>query len=89
MQMVLSLAVLRLHMTPEEAISAATINAAHAAGCGEITGSLEVGKQADLLILNLSDYRELHRQFGINHVDMAIRGGAVAFNRTRWKVTAM
>lgn len=89
MQMVLSLAVLRLHMTPEAAISAATINAAHAAGCGDITGSLEAGKQADILILNVSEYHELYRRFGINHVDMAIRGGALVVNRLRSKASGV
>ncbi len=88
MQMSLALAVVRLGLTAEEAFSAATINAAHAAGCAHLTGSLEFGKQADLLILNVSDYREVPRQFGINHVDMAIRQGNIVLNRTRWKAAA-
>jgi imidazolonepropionase len=89
MQMALSLAVLRLHMTPEAAICAATINAAHAVGCGDITGSLEAGKQADILVLNVSEYHQLYRQFGINHVDMAIRRGAVVINRIRSKASGV
>ncbi len=88
MQMSLSLAVVRLGLTPEEAFIAATINAAHAAGCAHLTGSLECGKQADVLILNVPDYREVPRQFGINHVEMAFRQGNVVLNRTRWKVAA-
>ncbi len=88
MQMSLALAVVRLGLTAEEAFSAATINAAHAAGCAHLTGSLELGKQADLLILNVGDYREVPRQFGINHVDMAIRQGIIVLNRTRWKAAA-
>ncbi|MFL6464900.1 MAG: amidohydrolase family protein [Bryobacteraceae bacterium] len=85
MQMSLALAVARLGLTPEEAWGAATINAAYAVGCGDITGSLEVGKQADLLILNVTDYREVPRQFGINHVAMVFRDGAIVLNRTRWR----
>ena len=85
MQMSLALAVARLGLTPEEAWSAATINAAHAVGCGDITGSLEVGKQADLLILNVTDYRDIPRQFGINHVAMVFRDGVMVLNRTRWR----
>ena len=85
MQMSIALAVARLGLTPEEAWSAATINAAYAAGYGDITGSLEVGKQADLLILNVTDYREIPRQFGINHVAMVFRDGAMVLNRTRWR----
>jgi imidazolonepropionase len=79
--------VVRLGLTAEEAFIAATINAAHAAGCAHLTGSLEYGKQADILILNVGDYREVPRQFGINHVDMAIRQGSIVLNRTRWKTS--
>jgi imidazolonepropionase len=88
MQMVIALAVFRLRLTPEEAISAATINAAYASGRGTTTGSLEVGKQANLLLLDISDYRDLPRQFGVNHVSLAMRDGAVLFNRNRWKAGA-
>ena len=85
MQMALALAVFRFGLSPEEAICAATINAAHALGCAHLTGSIEYGKQADILVMNASDYRELPRQYGINHVEMAIRQGTVVINRTRWK----
>jgi len=88
MQMAVVLAVLRFNITIEEAIMAGTINAAYAAGCGHITGSLEVGKKADILLLNVPDYRELPRQFGINQVGMVIRDGTIAMNRTRWKAGA-
>ncbi len=85
MQMAIAQAVLQMKMTTEEAITAATINAAHASGLGSKTGSLEFQKEADLLLLNLGDYRELPRQFGINHVGMVIRSGSVVFNRIGWK----
>jgi imidazolonepropionase len=85
MQMALALAVIRLQLTPEEAISAGTINAAHALGIGNSTGTLEAGKQADLIVLTIGDYRELARQFGINHVGMVMRQGNLVFNRTRWR----
>ena len=85
MQMSIALAVARLGFTPEEAFSAATVNAAHAAGCGDLTGSLEAGKHADLLVLNLSDFRELPLQYGINHVAMVFRAGNIVLNRTKWR----
>ena len=88
MQMSIALAVLRLRLTTEQAITAATVNAAHAVGIGDAAGTIEVGKRADLLVLNLPDYREIPRRFGINHVGMAIRDGKVLFNRTGWKVSA-
>jgi imidazolonepropionase len=87
MQISIALAVSRLGLTPEEALSAATINSAYAVGRGDVTGTIEVGKQADLLLLNASDYRDMASQFGVNHVAMAIRGGNVVLNRTRWKAT--
>ncbi len=88
MQMALALAVVRLGLTAEEAFTAATINAAHALGCAHLTGSLESGKHADVLIMNVPDYREVPRQFGINHVEMAIRQGTIVLNRSRWRAAA-
>ena len=88
MQLVLALAVRRLNMTIEQAIVATTINAAHAMNCGDKIGSLEPGKRAEVLVLNLSDYREIPRRLGVNHVAMAIRDGNIAINRTRRKVGA-
>ena len=88
MQMVISLAVLRLRLTVEQAITAATINAAHALGRGGDIGTIEVGKRADLVVLNIPDYREIPRRLGINHVAMAIRDGNIVFNRVRSKAIA-
>lgn len=85
MQMAIALAVFRLKLTPEEAIVASTINAAYALGIGNKAGSIEIGKQADLLVMNMGDYRDLPRQFGSNNVGMAIRGGTVVLNRIGWK----
>jgi imidazolonepropionase len=83
MQMVIALAVFRLGLTVEQAIVAATINAAYAVGCADQVGSLELGKRADVIVLNVPDYREIPRRFGINHVAIAIRDGNVLFNRMR------
>lgn len=59
MPFILSLACVQMHLTPAEALSAATINAAWSVGRGEGVGSLEPGKQADFLIHEFADYREL------------------------------
>lgn len=75
MQTVVALACLRMGMTAAEAISAATINGAHALGCAERVGSLEFGKSADVLILNIADYRDLARRFGTNLVHMTMKRG--------------
>lgn len=87
MQMVVALGVLHLRLTVEQAISATTINAAHALGRSDEIGSLEVGKRADLLVLNLPDYREIPRRFGINHVALAMRDGNLVLNRNRPKAS--
>jgi len=59
MPFMLSLACLEMRLSPAEALSAATINAAYSVGLGDDVGSLEVGKQADFLIHEFTDYREL------------------------------
>lgn len=56
---ILSLACLQMRLSPSEALAAATINAAHSLGLGARLGSLESGKQADFLIHEFTDYREL------------------------------
>ncbi|MGH9693703.1 MAG: amidohydrolase family protein, partial [Bryobacteraceae bacterium] len=85
LQMSIALAVFCLGLTPEEAISAVTINAAYASGMGARCGSLEHGKDADIVLMNLRDYRELPRSFGVNHVGMVIREGSIVSNRIGWK----
>ena len=81
MQMILSLACAQMRMSPAEAITAATINGAYAAGCGERAGSLEVGKQADLAIMDVSDYREIPYFFGMNHCATVLKRGRVVFSK--------
>ncbi|BCU80692.1 imidazolonepropionase [Polycladomyces abyssicola] len=77
MPMILNLACLHMRMTPAEAISAATINAAHAIGRGWQIGSLEEGKQADLVLLDAPHYAFLQYHFGINLIDTVIKKGRV------------
>jgi len=75
MQTVIKLACARMGMAPAEAISAATINGAHALGCADRAGSLAPGKSADLLILNISDHRELAHHLGANLVYRTMKRG--------------
>jgi imidazolonepropionase len=67
MTMILSLAATHMKMTPAEAITATTINAAHSLNRGAQLGSLEPGKIADFVIHDCDDYRELAYFFGIEH----------------------
>ncbi len=77
MQFVIALACRTLKLTPAQALAAATINAAYATGRSATIGSLEAGKQADLLILSVEDYRHLAYRFGGNLVRTVIKKGIV------------
>ena len=81
MPMVLSLAATHMKMTPAEAITAATINAAYSLNRGEQLGSLEAGKIADFVIHDCEDYRELAYFFGVEHAHATYVGGRLAFAR--------
>ena len=75
MQMVLSIACTQMRMTPAEAITAATINGAYSLNRSDRLGSLEPGKQADLVILDCEDYRQIPYFFGVNHVRAVVKRG--------------
>jgi imidazolonepropionase len=77
MPFIMALACRQMGMTPTETIIASTVNAAHAVGLGHEVGSLEVGKKADLLILDIPDYRHLTYRFGTNLVQTVIKAGRV------------
>jgi len=77
MPLVLTLACLYLHLSPEEALIAATINAAHAVGKADRVGSLEVGKQGDVLILDVPNLDYLPYHFGVNPVETVIKSGKI------------
>ena len=83
MQLMLSLACSQMGMTPAEAIVAATVNGAHALGRGDRVGTLESGKQADIVIMDVDDYREIPYFFGLNHCAMALKTGRIVFSRGR------
>lgn len=74
-QLALALACRYMKLTPGQSIAAATINAAAAVGRQQAVGSIEVGKQADLLILEVEDYRHLGYRFGTNLVRSVIKKG--------------
>jgi imidazolonepropionase len=77
MQFVIALACRMMGLTPAQAIAAATINSAHAIRRADTIGSLEEGKLADLLILNVPDYRHLGYRFGTNLVRQVVKRGRV------------
>ena len=77
MPMILSLACTQLRMAPAEAITAATINGACALRRDKQVGSLEVGKQADMAVFDVADYREIPYYFGVNQCWMTMKRGCV------------
>jgi imidazolonepropionase len=77
MQFTIALACRYMRLTPAQAIVAATLNAAAAIGRADRIGSIEPDKQADLIILNVSDYRQLGYRFATNLVQAVIKRGTL------------
>jgi len=77
MQFVITIACLQMKMTPAEAITASTINAAYSLGLGDKIGSLEIGKKADILIMDMPSYQYLPYHFGSNNVEAVIKNGKI------------
>jgi imidazolonepropionase len=78
MPMAMSLACTHMKMSPAEAIAAATINGAWALRLGGRKGSIEAGKDADLAIFAVQDYREIPYWFGANHCEMTMLNGILS-----------
>jgi imidazolonepropionase len=77
MPMMMTIACTQMLMSPEEAITASTLNAAAAINRSMEIGSIEKGKKADIVVLNIPNYKYLPYHFGENHVDKLIKDGVV------------
>jgi len=77
MPMMMTIACTQMQMTPEEAITASTLNGAAALGLSGEIGSIERGKKADLIVADVPDYRFLAYHFGTNHVRTTIKNGTI------------
>jgi imidazolonepropionase len=75
--LVMTIGCLEMKLSPEEALVAVTINAAHAVGVADQAGSLEIGKQADLVVWKAASVTELPYWVGANLVDAVVKGGHV------------
>ncbi|UFT98423.1 imidazolonepropionase [Radiobacillus kanasensis] len=80
-QLIMSLAALRLKMTPEEIWHAVTVNAAHAIGRGDQAGQLTVGRKADVVIWDAANYLYIPYHYGVNHVHAVLKNGKVVYKR--------
>ncbi|NMA58068.1 amidohydrolase family protein, partial [Clostridium cochlearium] len=81
MQLVLSFASIIMRLTPEEVITAATINAASALDLEKEIGSIEVGKKADIVVLDAPNLEYIIYHFGINHTDKVIKNGKLVYEK--------
>lgn len=80
-QLIMSLASLIMKLTPEEVITAVTINGAASLGIEEEYGSLEPGKYADLVIFDAPNLEYIIYHFGINHTDKVIKNGIIVYEK--------
>jgi len=74
---IMNLACMYMGMTLEEVLTATTINAAYALNRGEQIGSLEADKQADVIILDVANYKQLQYFYGMNHTNTVIKTGRI------------
>ncbi|MBO9128954.1 imidazolonepropionase [Bacillus sp. 165] len=81
LQLIMSLAMLKLKMTPEEIWNAVTINAAHAINRGEQAGKIKEGRKADIVIWDALNYAYVPYHYGVNHVNTVIKNGTVVYQR--------
>ncbi len=77
MPLMMTIACTQMKLSPEEAITAATLNAAAALNLSQEIGSIEIGKKADLVLLDIPNYAFLPYHFGENHVDKVVKNGVV------------
>ncbi|NMB08066.1 MAG: imidazolonepropionase [Tissierellia bacterium] len=82
MQLVMSFASLIMKLTPEEVITAATINAAAALKLEEEIGSIEIGKKADIVIFDAPNLNYIIYHFGINHTDKVVKNGKLVYKKS-------
>ena len=78
-----ALACLYMHLTPEEAICALTLNGAAALGRADRVGSIDCGKQGDLVILEFPSYRYIPYRMGVNTVEQVIKRGVPAYDKNK------
>lgn len=81
MQLVMFVACTQMRLLPSEALTAATLNAAYSLGLSDAVGTIEIGKCADLVVLDTPNFEQAIYFFGINHSKTVIKSGAVVWTR--------
>ncbi|ANC76028.1 imidazolonepropionase [Fictibacillus phosphorivorans] len=81
LQFIMTLAALKLKMTPEEIWNSVTVNAAYAIGRGDVAGSLEIGRRADLVLWDVPNYKYIPYHYGVNHVNKVWKNGKLVVGK--------
>jgi len=87
LQLIMSIAALKLKMTPEEIWHAVTVNAAYAINRGEVAGRIAIGRKADIVIWDAPNYAYVPYHYGVNHVNTVLKEGKVVVERGRSNAT--
>ncbi|GGE58893.1 imidazolonepropionase [Priestia taiwanensis] len=82
LQFIMSVAMLKLRMTPEEIWNAVTVNASYAIGRGDVAGKLRVGRKADVIIWDAPNYAYIPYHYGVNHVNTVFKAGKKVVKRS-------
>ncbi len=81
LQLIMSIAALKLKLSPEEIWHAVTVNAAHAIGRGDVAGKIAVGRKADIVLWDAPNYLYIPYHYGVNHTNTVIKNGKVIYER--------
>lgn len=81
LQLIMSIAAIRLRLSPAEIWHAVTVNAAHAIGRGDEAGSIDIGRKADIVIWDAPNHLYIPYHYGVNHVNTVIKDGSILYKR--------
>lgn len=81
LQLIMSIAALKLKLSPEEIWHAVTVNAAYAIGRGDVAGSIAIGRRADIVVWDAPNYLYIPYHYGVNHTNTVIKNGKVIYER--------
>ncbi|WP_430790049.1 imidazolonepropionase [Virgibacillus flavescens] len=81
LQLIMSIAALKLKLSPEEIWHAVTVNAAHAIGRGDEAGTIAPGRKADIVLWDAPNYMYIPYHYGVNHVNTVVKNGEVLYER--------
>lgn len=81
LQLIMSIAALKLKLSPEEIWHAVTVNAAHAIGRGTEAGTIATGRKADIVLWDAPNYMYIPYHYGVNHVNTVVKNGSVLYER--------